>query len=172
MFDIAWSEIMLIAVVALVVIGPKDLPKAIFTLGKWVRKARVVAREFQGHLDDMMREAELDELRREALKTREMNLKKMMEDTVDPKNELRQAFDVGLDGHAGSPAEADEKPAAPAAAAPAAGSATSPAASPATVSSAPPPAAVPAPASSPSSSPAPAISSTAPAETSAPDKQA
>lgn len=159
MFDIAWSEILLIAVVALVVIGPKDLPKAIFTLGKWVRKARVVAREFQGHIDDMMREAELDELRREALKTREMNLKKMMEDTVDPKNELRQAFDVGLDGHAGSPPEAGEKPAAPAAA---------PAVPSAAVSPAPPPSAVP----SPASSPAPAVSSTSPAETSAPDKQA
>lgn len=105
MFDIAWSELLLIAVVALVVIGPKDLPKAIFTFGKWVRKARVVAREFQTHIDDMMRETELDELRREALKTRDMNVKKMMEDTIDPKGELSKAFDVGLNGHPGSPPE-------------------------------------------------------------------
>lgn len=105
MFDIAWSELLLIAVVALVVIGPKDLPNAIYTFGKWVRKARVVAREFQGHIDDMMRETELDELRREALKTRDMNIKKMMEDTIDPKGEVSKAFDVGLTGHPGSPAE-------------------------------------------------------------------
>jgi len=108
MFDIAWSELLLIAVVALVVIGPKDLPNAIYTFGKWVRKARVVAREFQGHIDDMMRETELDELRREALKTRDMNIKKMMEDTIDPKGEVSKAFDVGLTGHPGSPAEPAE----------------------------------------------------------------
>ncbi|MFD1624199.1 Sec-independent protein translocase protein TatB [Azospirillum griseum] len=107
MFDIAWSELMLIAVVALVVIGPKDLPKAIFTLGKWVRKARVVAREFQTHIDDMMRETELDELRREALKTRDMNIKKMMEDTIDPKGEVSKAFEVDLNGHPGSPPEGE-----------------------------------------------------------------
>lgn len=119
MFDIAWSELLLIAVVALVVIGPKDLPKAIYTFGKWVRKARVVAREFQTHIDDMMRETELDELRREALKTRDMNIKKMMEDTIDPKGEVSKAFDVGLTGHPGSPAEPEPAaPAAPAAAPP------------------------------------------------------
>ncbi|MCG5243615.1 Sec-independent protein translocase protein TatB [Azospirillum doebereinerae] len=105
MFDIAWSELLLIAVVALVVIGPKDLPKAIYTFGKWVRKARVVAREFQTHIDDMMRETELDELRKEALKTRDLNIKKMMEDTIDPKGEVSKAFDVGLTGHPGSPVE-------------------------------------------------------------------
>lgn len=112
MFDIAWSELMVIAVIALVVIGPKDLPKAIFTLGKWVRKARGVAREFQTHIDDMMRETELDELRKEALKTRDLNIKKMMEDTIDPKGEVGKAFDAkefdaGLNGHAGSTPEPD-----------------------------------------------------------------
>lgn len=116
MFDIAWSELMVIAVVALVVIGPKDLPKAIFTLGKWVRKARVVARDFQGHIDDMMREAELDELRQQALKVRDTNLKSMVENTVDPKGELKNAFDVsmadvsgagGASGHPGSTPEED-----------------------------------------------------------------
>ncbi len=115
MFDIAWSELLVIAVIALVVIGPKDLPKAIFALGKWVRKARGVAREFQTHIDDMMRETELDELRKEALKTRDLNIKKMMEDTIDPKGEVGKAFDpkafdpkafdVGLTGHAGSTPE-------------------------------------------------------------------
>ncbi|MBP2227623.1 sec-independent protein translocase protein TatB [Azospirillum agricola] len=110
MFDIAWSELLLIAVVALIFIGPKDLPKAIYTFGKWVRKARGVAREFQTHIDDMMRETELDELRREALKTRDMNIKKMMEDTIDPKGEVSKAFDVGLAGHPGSPPEAEAKP--------------------------------------------------------------
>lgn len=107
MFDIGWSELMVIALVALVVIGPKDLPKTIYTLGKWVRKARLIARDFQGHLDDMMREAELDELRNEALKIRDTNLKSMVENTIDPKGEVKAALDLGpANGHPGSPPEA------------------------------------------------------------------
>lgn len=93
MFDIAWTELMLIGVVALVVIGPKDLPKVVYELGKWVRKARMVAREFQTHVDDMMREAELEEIRQQALKARDMNLTRMVENTVDPQGTLRSAFD-------------------------------------------------------------------------------
>lgn len=167
MFDIAWSELMVIAVIALVVIGPKDLPKAIFTLGKWVRKARVVAREFQTHIDDMMRETELDELRKEALKTRDLNIKKMMEDTIDPKGEVGKAFDakefdVGLNGHAGSTPEPDlpqaPTPQPPAPAAPAVTDSVGPAGAPSPITTAPispiatdpaPPAPVPQPAPAP-----------------------
>ncbi|MBY0431626.1 MAG: Sec-independent protein translocase protein TatB, partial [Rhodospirillales bacterium] len=65
MFDIAWSEMALIAVVALVVIGPKDLPRAMRASAHWVRKARLLAGEFQSSLDDMVREAELDEVKRD-----------------------------------------------------------------------------------------------------------
>jgi sec-independent protein translocase protein TatB len=71
-----------------------------------VRKARGVAREFQTHIDDMMRESELDELRQQALKARDMNLQKMMEETVDPKGELKNAFNIDQQGgHPGSPPE-------------------------------------------------------------------
>ncbi len=94
MFDIGWPELMIIAVVALVVIGPKDLPKAIYGVGKWVRKARMVAREFQGHIDDMMREAELDDLRQQAMKARNMSISRMVEDTVDPNRELKSALEM------------------------------------------------------------------------------
>lgn len=65
MLDIGWSEMLLIAVVAIVVIGPKDLPKALRTVGQWAGRARRVAREFKDSVDDMVRESELDELRRE-----------------------------------------------------------------------------------------------------------
>ncbi|KAA0578767.1 twin-arginine translocase subunit TatB [Azospirillum sp. B21] len=144
MFDIAWSELMVIAVIALVVIGPKDLPKAIFTLGKWVRKARGVAREFQTHIDDMMRETELDELRKEALKTRDLNIKKMMEDTIDPKGEVGKAFDpkgfdVGLNGHAGSTPEPDLPQAPVPVAPPAVADSVAPSAAPSPITTQPPP---------------------------------
>jgi len=65
MFDIAWSEFMLIGAVALVVIGPKDLPKAMRTVGQAVGKIRRMAAEFQGQFNDAMREAELHDLKKQ-----------------------------------------------------------------------------------------------------------
>ena len=62
MFDIAPSEFMLVAFVALIVIGPKDLPKAMRIAGYWVGKARGVARQFRSGFDTMVREAELEEM--------------------------------------------------------------------------------------------------------------
>lgn len=65
MFDIGWGELVVIAVVALVVIGPKDLPYALRTLGQWASKARAMAREFQNHVDDLIRESEVNDMKRE-----------------------------------------------------------------------------------------------------------
>jgi len=65
MFDIGWSELLVIGIVALVVIGPKDLPQAFRIVGQWVSKARGLAREFQSHVDDMMREADVQDMKRE-----------------------------------------------------------------------------------------------------------
>ena len=62
MFDIAPSELLLVAFVALIVIGPKDLPKALRVAGYWVGKARGVARQFRQGFDSMVREAELEEM--------------------------------------------------------------------------------------------------------------
>jgi len=62
MFDIGWSEMLLCAIVALVVIGPKDLPRAMRTVGHWVGRARGVARHFRSGFDTMVREAELEEM--------------------------------------------------------------------------------------------------------------
>jgi Tat protein translocase TatB subunit len=64
MFDLGWSEMAIIMLVALIVIGPKDLPKVARTLGQWTGKARALARDFQRSLDDMAREAELDEIKK------------------------------------------------------------------------------------------------------------
>lgn len=62
MFDIAPTELMLCAVIALVVIGPKDLPKAMRALGHWMGRARSVARHFRSGIDTMIRESELAEM--------------------------------------------------------------------------------------------------------------
>lgn len=64
MFDMSWGEMMVIGAVALIVIGPKDLPKALRTVGNMVGKVRRMAGEFQGQFQEAMREAELDEVRK------------------------------------------------------------------------------------------------------------
>ena len=65
MFDIGWSELLIIGIVALIVIGPKELPATLRTLGQWMAKIRRMASEFQGQFQDAMREAELAELKKE-----------------------------------------------------------------------------------------------------------
>lgn len=65
MFDIAWSEFLIVAVVALVVVGPKDLPGLLRTVGKTVASLRRMAGDFQSQFNEAMREAELDDLKRE-----------------------------------------------------------------------------------------------------------
>lgn len=64
MFDIGWSELLLIGAVALVVIGPKDLPKVLRTVGQATAKLRRMAGEFQAQFNEAMREAELDEIKK------------------------------------------------------------------------------------------------------------
>lgn len=64
MFDVAWSEILVVVVVAIIVVGPKDLPPLLRALGRWMRKARQISDEFRSGLDDMIRDAELDEVRK------------------------------------------------------------------------------------------------------------
>jgi len=63
MFDIAWSELFVILIVALVVVGPKDLPRLMRKVGQWAGRARAMADQFRRSFDDMARQAELDELR-------------------------------------------------------------------------------------------------------------
>jgi sec-independent protein translocase protein TatB len=84
-FDIAWPELMLIGVIALVVIGPKDLPAALRVAGFWVRKARTMSREFHSSVEQMMREVELHEVQNELRKATEINLDHSILDPVhDP----------------------------------------------------------------------------------------
>jgi sec-independent protein translocase protein TatB len=65
MLDLSWGEIMVVGAVALIVIGPKDLPKALRTLGNTVGKVRRMAGEFQSQFAEAMREAELDDVRKQ-----------------------------------------------------------------------------------------------------------
>ena len=88
MFDIGWSEMAIIAFVALIVIGPKDLPRTLKTIAHWMRKARSLTREFQSGIDDIVREAELDDARKALDATRHGNLERTISNAVDPEGEL------------------------------------------------------------------------------------
>src|SRR5436309_14091128 len=92
LLDMGWSELMLIGIVALVVIGPKDLPKALRVAGFWVRKARTLSREFQSSVEQMVREAELDEMRDQLKKASEINIDHEFRQAVDPTGSLAESL--------------------------------------------------------------------------------
>ena len=94
-FDIGWIEILLIAAVAIVVVGPKDLPRMMRIVGQWVGKARSLAREFQRSIDDMVRESELDDLRKEVEELRKLNPVEEAKKALDPNDDLA-ALDANL----------------------------------------------------------------------------
>ena len=123
MFDIGWQELFIVAVLALLVIGPKDLPRALRTMGKWVRKARVMARDFQGGLDDVMREAELDDVKDQLVSASGLDIGKEIENTIDPTGDISRDMDMsdietdlgtaaraGPDGTAAAEAEPEQAP--------------------------------------------------------------
>ena len=92
MFDLSWTELLVIAVVAIIFIGPKELPAALRTLGRWAGKARGMAREFQNSVDDMIRESELDELRKEVRKIESGEYEREIEKSLDPEGEIGKAL--------------------------------------------------------------------------------
>lgn len=94
MLDIGWTEMAFIAVIALIVIGPKELPKAMRTVSKWVRKARSLAREFQSGLDDIARETELDEVKDQITGGVDFDLESEIENAIDPTGSVNEAMDL------------------------------------------------------------------------------
>lgn len=89
MFDIGWSEMAVIALIALLVIGPKDLPKVMRSAAHWARKARGLAREFQSGVDDMIREADLDDARKMVESARSLDVRKAIGEAIDPTGDVR-----------------------------------------------------------------------------------
>ncbi|MGE5503004.1 MAG: Sec-independent protein translocase protein TatB [Actinomycetota bacterium] len=95
MFDIGWDEMALIAVVSLIVIGPKDLPVVLRQMGRWTRKAREMAGEFQRGVDDMVRESELADLKKQVANATDPNLlRQEVEKAIDPTGELAKSVEL------------------------------------------------------------------------------
>ena len=115
MFDIGWGELVVIGIVALIAIGPKELPTVLRTLGQFMGKVRRMASEFQGQFQEAMREAEMADLKKQA-----EDLKSSVSDltSFDPmastKKEIESAFVMPEVGTASEPST-DAAPAVPAA---------------------------------------------------------
>lgn len=109
MFDMSWSELLLIAVVALIVIGPKDLPKAVKVLAQFARKARTLAREFQSGFEEMAREAELHEVRRELESTASADYAHEIEHAIDPGGHVARSLEHPPEDATGAAGVASER---------------------------------------------------------------
>ena len=92
MFDFAWSEIALVGIVALIFIGPKDMPTAIRGITDLLKKGRKLAGEFQTHVDEMVRDADLGEARDSLRQLRSMNIRGQVMKALDGDGSLRQTL--------------------------------------------------------------------------------
>lgn len=93
MFGLDWSELALIGAVALIVIGPKDLPRVLRTAGQWAGRARAMAREFQRNLEDIAKEADLDDIRQQAEKAAKFNFADEVTRQIDPDGSVRKSLE-------------------------------------------------------------------------------
>src|SRR5690606_1864942 len=107
MFDIGWSELLIIAIVMIVVVGPKDLPKMLRAFGKATARMRATANEFKQQFDEALKEAELDDVKTIIDETRKL----------DPRSKITQVFDpirsAGEDLRAGLQSTTSMSPATP-----------------------------------------------------------
>ena len=114
MFDIGWSELVVIAVVALIAIGPKELPGVLRMVGQWMGKARKMASEFQGQFQEAMREAEMADLKKTFDEVKDTatgfagnnvmtSLQKDVTDSLRIEDINKPAADAQVDGTIGAP---------------------------------------------------------------------
>ena len=92
MLGLDWSELALIAVVAVVVIGPKDLPDAVRGIAKGIQKLRRMAGEFQSQLDEVVREAKLEDVRSQINEIRNFDFRSAVEREIDKDGSIRKTF--------------------------------------------------------------------------------
>lgn len=93
MFDLGWQEFILVAIITVIVVGPKDLPRVVRSISQWVRKARSMAREFQNSLEEVAREAELDDVRREVQSISKDGIGKSLEKQIDEDGSMRAGIE-------------------------------------------------------------------------------
>ncbi|MBB3591462.1 sec-independent protein translocase protein TatB [Rhizobium sp. BK529] len=96
MFDIGWTELLVIAVVLIVVVGPKDLPPMLRAFGKMTARARKVAGEFRAQFDEALREAELDDVRRTISDAQKLNPVNSLREAMNPLRQMGNEIKADL----------------------------------------------------------------------------
>ena len=91
MLDIGWSEMMVVAVLVLIIMGPKELPQALRTITAFVRKGKELAGEFRSGVDDLVREADLEGARDVVNSATPHSLRQSIESVVDPEQSLKKS---------------------------------------------------------------------------------
>jgi sec-independent protein translocase protein TatB len=92
MLDIGWPELLIVALVTIIVVGPKELPRVLRTVTQMVRKLRAMASEFQSGIDELAREAELDELKKDIERTAATDIAGELENEIDPDREVAKSM--------------------------------------------------------------------------------
>ena len=92
MLDVGWQELFLIAVITIIVVGPKEIPRVLRTVTLWIRKIKDMAREFQSSIDDIAREAELDDIKKQLAEAQDFDIEREIEQTIDPSGELSKTI--------------------------------------------------------------------------------
>ena len=94
MFDIGWQELFIVSILALIVVGPKDLPRALRNVMGLVRKARMMVRDFQDGIDDVVREADLNDMKNQIENLSDDDINEQLQNTINPMGDL--ASDLGM----------------------------------------------------------------------------
>lgn len=110
MFDIGWPELLVVAIVLIVVVGPKDLPPMLRAFGRTTKKLKAMASEFRGQFDDALREAELDDVKKTFDDARKLNPMQSIRDAVNPLKDTAKDIKADLEKSVKTPSSAAAEP--------------------------------------------------------------
>ncbi|MBV6648155.1 MAG: Sec-independent protein translocase protein TatB [Hoeflea sp.] len=110
MLDIGWPELLVVAIVLIVVVGPKDLPPMLRAFGRTTKKLRGMASEFRGQFDEALREAELDDVKKTFDDARKLNPMQGIRDAVNPLKDTAKDIKADLEKSVNSPSSAEKEP--------------------------------------------------------------
>ena len=96
MFDFSWAELILIGIVSMIFIGPKDFPKILSWFSDIVKRCRGMAREFHSQVDEMVKDSDLKEAKDQLMKLRRMNIKSAILDVIDRDGTFQENFNSSL----------------------------------------------------------------------------
>ena len=110
MFDIGWQELFIIAAIAIIVVGPRDLPRALKSISGYISKAKSMVRELQSGIDEVAREVDLENIRKDAQEVGNIDIESELKDAVAPAKAIEKEFDdYTLGVNEMSPAEVNEQ---------------------------------------------------------------